>query len=81
MPDTYPSACSADGPGLGISIPNKDGENGMVPFRRLGLIELRGRHPSVGSAYPWPGLYPLDEAEELVGDGNNDGKEIPWTYT
>jgi hypothetical protein len=26
------------------------------------------------------GLYLLNEAEELVGDGNNDGREILWTY-
>jgi hypothetical protein len=25
-------------------------------------------------------LYLLDEAEELVGDDNNDDREILWTY-
>lgn len=72
---------------LGISIPNKDGD-GMVPFRRLGLVGLGRQHSSVWIAYPCPGLYSLDEEEELVGDGNNDSRvsnkmlrEMLWTWT
>ena len=58
------------GLGLGISIPNKDGECGngnaeIVPFSGLGLVGLGRRRSSAWYASALPGLYPLDEEEDL----------------
>ena len=72
-PDAYPpffGAGMGGGLGLGISIPKKDsecgnGNAGIVPFSGLGLVGLGRRRSRALYASALPGLYPLDEEEDL----------------